>query len=123
MSLGSRPARFMPTRDDAPKSIMSGSLPPLNCKQVCRRPPLPNASPDPMKLSSIVLGPSRSPVALRSRPVQLRSPPNQIFVWRPAEHPAQQLEALFEIEARHHGRTRLHHRSPSRTRPLGGPSA
>ena len=44
---GVTPARFIAISDDAPQSISRGSLAPSSSRQVWKRPPLPNASPDP----------------------------------------------------------------------------
>src|SRR5262245_10087734 len=52
-SEGSTPARFMAMSEEAPQSISrlpAGS--PLRCRQVCKRPPLPRASPEPRNRSA-----------------------------------------------------------------------
>ena len=47
ISEGSSPARFTAISDEAPKSIRAISFAPKRWRQVWKRPPLPNASPEP----------------------------------------------------------------------------
>ncbi len=51
MPPGSTPARFMAIRDEAPQSISTASAPSVSSRQVWKRPPLPNASPEPRNRS------------------------------------------------------------------------
>ena len=58
MPPGSTPARFIATSDEAPQSISTASAPSVSSRQVWKRPPLPNASPEPRKRSeSAMAGP------------------------------------------------------------------
>src|SRR5579885_3500646 len=54
MPLGSIPRCFSATSELAPQSISSRQCAPLTRKQVLNRPPLPNASPQPMNVTSTI---------------------------------------------------------------------